>query len=95
MHREKMKKKSYGPQGNSKDPRSPVAQSVKPIELLKDVEFRKGVQPAFKSTTRDAWQTSHASKTNPPDVGKYTPQYRQLDPDLKSAVVRDEHLHLG
>ena len=90
-----MKKKSYGPQGNSKDPRSPVTQSVKPIELLKDVEFRKGVQPAFKSTSREQWQTSHASKTNPPDVGKYTPQYRQLDPDLKSAVVRDEHLHLG
>ena len=27
-----------------------------PIVLLKDVDIRKKVQGAFKSTTRDAWQ---------------------------------------
>jgi len=67
----------------------------KPIDLLKDIEFRRGVQPAFKSTTRDNWQQAHASKTNPPDVAKYTPIYRYLDSDPKAAVVRDEHLHIG
>lgn len=53
------------------------------------------MQPAFKSTTRENWQLAHASKTNPPDVAKYTPIYRYLDSDPKSAVVRDEHLHVG
>ena len=75
--REKLKKKSYGPAGGNKDPRSPAANNnLKPIDLLKDLEFRRSVLPAFKSTTREQWISSHASKTMPPDVGKYTPLYR-------------------
>jgi hypothetical protein len=54
--REKLKKKSYGPAGGNKDPRSPAANNnFKPIDLLKDLEFRRSVLPAFKSTTREQW----------------------------------------
>ena len=63
--------------------------------MLKDLEFRRGVQPAFKSTTRELWQSSHASKTNPPDVGKYTPHYTHIDADKRMAAVLDEHKHIG
>jgi hypothetical protein len=38
---------------------------------------------------------AHASKTSPPDVGKYTPVYKQLDSDKKEAKIRDEHQHIG
>lgn len=30
---------------------------------------------SFSATSREAWMTSHASKTNPPDVGKYKPKF--------------------
>ncbi len=65
--------------------------SFKPIDLLQDLEFRRGVQPAFKSTTRNHWQEAHASKTNPPDVGKYTPRYDVLDSDKKATSFVKEH----
>jgi hypothetical protein len=68
-----------------------VSKAFSPIDLLKDLEFRRGVQPAFKSTTRNNWQVAHASKTNPPDVGKYTPKYDALDSDQKATVFVKEH----
>lgn len=72
-----------------------VSMAFSPIDLLKDLEFRRGVQPAFKSTTRNNWQEAHASKTNPPDVGKYTPKYDALDTDQKATVFVKEHDQQG
>lgn len=31
--------------------------------------------PAFMSTSRDAWDKAHASRTNPPDGLKFRPKY--------------------
>lgn len=67
----------------------------KPIDLLKDVEFRKQVQSAFKSTTREQWNQARVSKTQPPEVGKYKPKYNQLDNNLKAAAIHKEHSHTG
>ena len=42
---------------------------------------KKGKAPAhtrsasFVATSRDAWLSSHANKTNPPEVGKYRPNF--------------------
>ena len=47
----------------------------KPIDFLKDTQFRAGVQTSFKSVTREQRQRSLASKTDPPAIGKYTPKY--------------------
>lgn len=30
---------------------------------------------SFGATSREAWQRSHASKTNAPEVGKYKPKF--------------------
>ena len=49
--------------------------TMKPIDLLKNSQFRRQVQCSFNSTTRANWQQAHASKTNPPRVGKYRPNY--------------------
>ena len=40
---EKMKKKSFGAPGLGKDAKSPQRESKKPIEFLKDPEFRRNV----------------------------------------------------
>ena len=69
--------------------------SPKPIDFLKDVEFRRNVSGAFKSTTREQWQNSHSNKTNPPEVGKYNPLYKQLDADKKAVSIPNEPKHLG
>lgn len=66
-----------------------------PFVLLKDLEVRKKVQGAFKSTTRNAWQAAHANSTNPPDVGKYKPLFKQVDSDTKVANIRDIQKNIG
>ena len=33
----------------------------------------------FAATSRDAWASSHASKTNAPEVGKYKPKFSQVE----------------
>lgn len=50
---------------------------------------------AFKSTTRDAWAKAHASKTNPPEVARYTPKYEALDANKRMVAVPEEHKHEG
>ena len=45
------------------------------MDLLKDKNTRRKVTSSFNATSRDAWQDAHASKTGPPDVGKYKPKY--------------------
>jgi len=75
-----MRKKSFGPGAQVNDPNSPIhGQILRPIDFLKDTEFRRSVQPAFKSSTREALLQVNSSKTAPPDVGKYTPRYKHLD----------------
>ena len=37
------------------DAKSPAAGRFDPMVLLKDLDIRKKVQGAFKSTTREAW----------------------------------------
>ena len=34
---------------------------------------------SFVSTSREAWTVSHSSKTNPPEVGKYRPNFNQVE----------------
>jgi len=63
--------------------------------LLKDADFRKKVSSCFNSTGRDEWQDAHASKTDPPDVGKYKPKYNRVWSDERAAVILQEHLHIG
>lgn len=50
---------------------------------------------SFTATSRDAWATSHASKTNPPDVGKYKPKYSQVEPKGLSAEIRAQPKNEG
>ena len=45
------------------------------FEMLKDSKFRRNITSSFNATSRNAWQEAHASKTGPPDVGKYKPKY--------------------
>jgi hypothetical protein len=68
---------------------------MRPIDFLKDTDFRRSVQPAFKSCTRDQVDKATASKTKPPDVAKYTPKYAHLDADERKVAVLSEHKHLG
>jgi hypothetical protein len=69
--------------------------NFKPIDLLKESQFRRTVQSCFSSTTRDDWQQAHASKTLPPDVGKYKPKYNYVWSQEKEAAVRQEHSEIG
>lgn len=41
----------------------------------KESPCNKNKSASFCATSREAWLTSHASKTNPPDVGKYKPKF--------------------
>lgn len=92
----RQKKKSFGPGAQVSDPNSPLhGQVMRPIDFLKNTEFRRGVQPAFKSCTRDQVDKATACKTKPPDVAKYTPKYHHLDADDRSAQILNEHQHLG
>jgi hypothetical protein len=68
---------------------------MKPIEYLQDTDFRRNVSVPFKTSTRTSWQNAHSNKTKPPDVGKYTPIYKQIEPVKKMVVIRDEHQHIG
>ena len=51
---------------------------LKPIDMLKDPNFKRKVQACFKSQTRDDRDISYRSHTNAPDVGKYTPTYKRI-----------------
>lgn len=80
--------------GNSEG-KGPVAGRFDPFVLLKDIEVRKKVQGAFKSTTREAWQSAHSSKTMPPEVGKYKPKFSQIESDKKVAKIRNIKPNVG
>ena len=58
------------------------------MDLLKDKNTRRKVTSSFNATSRDAWQDAHASKTGPPDVGKYKPKYGQIWAPIKDTVMR-------
>jgi len=45
----------------------------------KDVVVNHMKSASFSATSREAWQTSHASKTNAPEVGKYKPKFNQVE----------------
>lgn len=75
--------------------KSPASGRFDPIVLLKDVDIRRKVQGAFKSTTREAWNQAHSSKTKPPEVGKYKPKYDQIETDLKAITIRDIQPNVG
>ena len=45
-----------------------------PFDLVQDPVHRRTVSSSFNATSRDAWQKAHASRTNPPEVGKYKPK---------------------
>lgn len=78
-----------------RDPKSPVSQTFNPVDLLKELDIRKQVSVSFKSTSREQWQQAHASKTNPPEVGKYNLKFNQVDAEDKIAVIRDDHPSVG
>ena len=59
-----------------------------PFEIVKDKEVRKSVSSSFHATSRDAWQSAHASKTNPPEVGKYKPKNSVVWAKSKATVIR-------
>ena len=42
----------------------------------------------FITSSRDAWARAHASKTNPPEVGKYKPRYSQVEKRGLKADIR-------
>ena len=44
---------------------------------------------SFNATSRDAWAKSHASKTNPPEVGKYKPKFSQVEKIAETTVIRN------
>ena len=69
--------------------------NFKPIDLLKEPNFRRQVQSCFSSTTRADWQNAHASKTKPPEVGKYKPKYNLVYTKEKAASVAKEHSCVG
>ena len=50
---------------------------------------------SFHATTRNAWQDSHASKTDPPEVAKYTPKYSQVEKIAVKAVIRNIKKNVG
>ena len=48
----------------------------------------KAKSSSFSATSREAWIKSHASKTNPPDVGKYKPKFNQVEKkELYTAII--------
>ena len=50
---------------------------------------------SFAATSRDAWATSHASKTNPPEVGKYKPKFSQVEHAGLETVIRKPKVNIG
>ena len=50
---------------------------------------------SFNATSRDAWATAHASKTNPPDVGKYKPKFNQVEKIAPSSQIIAEPRNFG
>jgi len=61
-----------------------------PFDLLADKDFRREVTSSFCSTSREAWQQAHASRTDPPDFGKYKPKFDTVWKFKKEAVIRNE-----
>ena len=59
------------------------------FELLKDKKFRRNITSSFNASSRNAWQDAHASKTNPPDVGKYKPKFNQIWAPINAPVMRE------
>ena len=58
------------------------------MDMLKDKRFRSRITSSFNATSRDAWQEAHASKTRPPDVGKYKPKYNSVWAPIKDTIMR-------
>ena len=50
---------------------------------------------SFNATSRDAWATAHASKTNPPDVGKYKPKFNQVEKIAPQTQIIKEPRNFG
>ena len=100
----KLRKRSYGPGGcglaqieavNSGQVKNTNLKPIKPIDFLKDVEFRRNVMGAFKTTTREKHYKATESKTLPPAVGKYKPCYDQTESLAKPVHIMQEHAHIG
>ena len=77
--------KKHGSQ--STGPRSRVRMH-EGMDMLKDKRFRSRITSSFNATSRDAWQEAHASKTRPPDVGKYKPKYNSVWAPIKDTIMR-------
>ena len=50
---------------------------------------------SFSATSREAWASSHASKTNAPEVGKYKPKFSQIEPKELATVIRAPQKNVG
>ena len=66
-----------------------------PFDLVADTLHRRTVSSSFNATSRDAWQKAHASRTNPPEVGKYKPKTSAVWADSKKTVIRETPPNYG
>mgnify|MGYP000055953127 CR=1 FL=1 len=67
-----------------------------PFDLQEEAK-KKGHQKSssFYATSREQWETSHASKTNPPDVGKYKPKFSQVERSAHELTIRPPPFNFG
>lgn len=73
----------YTSQVQARNKKSKSGQFV-PFDLLAtNPTHRRTISSSFNATSRDAWQSAHASKTNPPEVGKYKPKTESVWPDQR------------
>ena len=93
--KEKADKKTLGvPPPGSIDPKK-LKNGLRPIDMLKDCNFRRTVQACFKSQTREDRDFSYKCHTNPPDVGKYSPGYKRVWYSPPQQPLSKEHNHIG
>ena len=55
----------------------------------------RGKSSSFCATSRDLWQQSHASKTNPPEVGKYKPRFSQVEKIAQQPHINVPKINYG